>query len=217
MSARIISLLIGYCFGLCQTSYFYGKMHGVDIRKMGSGNAGTTNALRSLGKKAGFITLLGDICKCILAVFVTWLLFHSAHPDLFPLLKIWTAVGVIIGHDFPFYMHFKGGKGIAATAGMILSFGDWRLILICFGCFFLFFLTTHYVSLASISISLAFVIGMIVLGLGGHFGMESAYYTEMCMITVIIAALNIFQHRANIQRLVQGNERKTYLSGKSDR
>ena len=128
--SRLLSLLIGYCFGLFQTSYFYGKLHGVDIRTMGSGNAGTTNALRSLGAKAGLITLAGDVCKCILAVLVMYLLIGKNHPEILPLLKVYTAFGVIIGHDFPFYMHFRGGKGIAATGGMILSFGDWRLILL---------------------------------------------------------------------------------------
>ena len=87
MTARVLCLLIGYCFGLFQTGYFYGKRRGVDIRTMGSGNAGTTNALRSLGLKAGLITMAGDILKCILAVLVTWLVFRNAYPDLVPLLK----------------------------------------------------------------------------------------------------------------------------------
>ena len=99
---RLICLLIGYIFGLFQTSYIIGKTMGVDIRSKGSGNAGTTNALRTFGLKIGLLTLLGDICKCILAVVITWLLFRSAHPDMGPLLKVWTAAGVIIGHDFPF-------------------------------------------------------------------------------------------------------------------
>lgn len=130
MLARACSLLIGYGFGLFQTSYFIGKAKGVDIRKMGSGNAGTTNALRTLGTKAGLMTMAGDVTKCILAVILTWLIFRNSYPELFPLLKIWTAAGVILGHDYPFYMDFRGGKGIAATAGMVIAFGDWPMILV---------------------------------------------------------------------------------------
>ena len=119
---RAICLVIGYVFGLFQTAYLYGKLHGIDIRNYGSGNAGTTNTLRTLGTKAGLIVLLGDIMKCILAIVLTNLLFQNSHPDEIYLLKIYAAAGAILGHNFPFYLHFKGGKGIAATAGMILSF-----------------------------------------------------------------------------------------------
>ena len=216
MSERIICLIIGYAFGLIHTSYIYSKANGVDIRKMGSGNAGTTNALRTMGAKAGVITLLGDVFKCVLAVLVTWLLFRNSHPSLFPLLKVWTAAGVILGHDFPFYMKFKGGKGIAATAGMVLSFGDWRLLVLAIICFFGFFLVTHYVSLGSIFLSIGFFAGMLVFCILGHYSMTQPHLTEMCVLTAVLAALNIWQHRANIQRLVAGNERKTYLTKKSD-
>ena len=119
---RIICLAIGYVFGLFQTAYFYGKLHGIDIRNYGSGNAGTTNTLRTLGTRAGMIVLFGDIMKCILAVVLTNMLFREAYPELIYLLKIYAAAGAILGHNFPFYLKFKGGKGIAATAGMILSF-----------------------------------------------------------------------------------------------
>jgi glycerol-3-phosphate acyltransferase PlsY len=164
---RVISLLIGYVFGLFQTSYFYGKSKGIDIRKTGSGNAGTTNALRTLGLKAGLITMGCDIGKCILAVIVTWLIFRGSHPDTVPLIKIWTAAGVILGHDFPFYLKFKGGKGIAATAGMIISFGDLRLIAVGIVVFFGLFFLTHYVSVGSLCLSLEFLIGIIAFGQHG--------------------------------------------------
>lgn len=216
MIARIACLLIGYAFGLFQTSYFYGKKRGVDIRTMGSGNAGTTNALRTMGTKAGLITMCGDVCKCILAVIVTWLIFRHRCPELFPLLKIWTAAGVIIGHDFPFYMDFKGGKGIAATAGMIISFGDWRMIAVGIICFFGFFFLTHYVSLASISLSVEFLIGIIICSLRGDYPMGGRELTEMCILVAVLVCMNIYQHRGNIRRLLAGTERKTYLTKKSD-
>ena len=83
--------MIGYVFGLFQTAYLYGKLHGIDIRNYGSGNAGTTNTLRTLGTKAGLIVLLGDIMKCILAIVLTNMLFRNSHPDEIYLLKIYAA------------------------------------------------------------------------------------------------------------------------------
>lgn len=104
---RIICLVIGYAFGLFQTAYFYGKAHGIDIRKHGSGNSGTTNALRVLGTKAGLIVFAGDCLKCMLAIFLTRILFGGSHEDIIYLLALYTATGVILGHNFPFYMNFK--------------------------------------------------------------------------------------------------------------
>ena len=118
---RLVCLLIGYIFGLFQTGYFYGKTQGVDIRKMGSGNAGSTNALRTMGIKAGMITLLGDCFKCVIAVLVVRGIYGQSHADILPLLSLYTGFGAVLGHNFPFYLKFKGGKGIAVTAGMILS------------------------------------------------------------------------------------------------
>ena len=118
---RIICLAIGYVFGLFQTGYIYGKLHNVDIRTMGSGNAGTTNGLRTMGFKAGAITFLGDAFKCIFAVLAVKLIFGEAHADILPLLAMYAGMGAVLGHNFPFYLKFKGGKGIAATAGLLAS------------------------------------------------------------------------------------------------
>ena len=98
---RLICLLIGYICGLFQTGYIYGKMHHVDIRQHGSGNAGTTNALRTLGWKAGVITFLGDCLKCILAVVIAWLIFGETHARMFELLAMYAGVGAVLGHNFP--------------------------------------------------------------------------------------------------------------------
>ena len=116
---RIICLLIGYCFGLFQTSYIYGRLHGIDIRNYGSGNAGTTNALRTLGTKAGVITFFGDCFKCVFAVLLVHLLFGRTYPDMIRLLAVYAAAGTILGHNFPCYLKFRGGKGIAATQGLL--------------------------------------------------------------------------------------------------
>ena len=126
---RIICIVIGYVFGLFQTAFIYGKLHGIDIREHGSGNAGTTNTLRVLGTKAGLIVLAGDIIKCILAIVLCSVLFDTSHPDEIYLLKLYAAAGAILGHNFPFYLGFKGGKGIAATAGLILAFHPYFIIM----------------------------------------------------------------------------------------
>ena len=214
MTARIICLIIGYGFGLFQTSYILGKMKGIDIRDSGSGNAGTTNALRILGKKAGAITFACDILKCILAVLITWLIFHSTHAEIVPLLKIWTSAGVTLGHVFPFYMNFKGGKGIAPMGGMIIAFGDWHLIVIGVLVFFGLVFLTHYVSVASMTLITLFFVEMAVGNILGLYGMLPRDRVELLMIVLGLTALGIYEHRGNLLRLLQGNERKTYLTGK---
>ena len=108
---RIICLAIGYVFGLFQTGYIYGKLHNVDIRTMGSGNAGTTNALRTMGFKAGAITFIGDAFKCIFAVLTVKLIFGDSQADILPLLSMYAGTGAVLGHNYPFYLKFKGGKG----------------------------------------------------------------------------------------------------------
>lgn len=211
---RIFCLLIGYVFGLFQTAYIYGRLHGIDIRNYGSGNAGTTNTLRVFGTKAGLLVLLGDIMKCILAVVITGVIFGNSHPDMVYLLKMYTAAGAIIGHNFPFYLKFKGGKGIAATAGLILSFHPYLIpmgIVLFFGVFFI----THYVSLGSLLVYAGFLIELVVLGQMGIFGMTQALLIEMYVIAGLLTVMAYWKHRENIKRLLSGTERKTYLTHKS--
>ena len=107
---RVYCVLIGYVFGLFQTAYFYGKCKGIDIRQVGSGNAGTTNTLRVLGTKAGLIVLAGDILKTMAAILIVKLLFKNTYPNIIYLLMLYTAMGAILGHNYPFYLKFKGGK-----------------------------------------------------------------------------------------------------------
>ena len=99
---RIICVFIGYAFGLLQTGYLYGKLHHVDIRKQGSGNAGTTNALRTLGWKAGAVTLLGDAFKCVFAVVAVHLIYKDSRTDILPLLGMYAGMGAVLGHNYPF-------------------------------------------------------------------------------------------------------------------
>ena len=213
MWERLVCIAIGYVCGWFQTSYIYGKAHGIDIRDYGSGNAGTTNALRTLGRKAGAITFLGDCFKCVVAVLIVWLIFGKTQGENFKLLGLYAAAGTILGHNFPFYLKFRGGKGIAATAGLLFSF-DWRLMLVALAVFLLVFFTTHYVSLGSLMVYVVFVGGLFFMGQTGQFDMEPARIHEMYGLGLFLAGLAVWKHRANIVRLIHGNENKTYLKKK---
>lgn len=122
---RIICLVIGYACGLLQSGYLVGKMHHIDIRKAGSGNSGSTNALRVMGLKAGLMTFAGDVLKCFAAVLIVRAIYHGS--NILPLLMMYAGAGVTLGHNFPFYMNFKGGKGIAVMAALVVSNCFWHL------------------------------------------------------------------------------------------
>lgn len=214
MSIRIICLAIGYVFGLFQTSYIIGKRHGIDIRDYGSGNAGTTNMMRTMGTKAGLITFAGDCLKCILAVTLVRVLFRAEYSYMMHLLVLYTAAGVILGHNFPFYLNFRGGKGIAATAGLVLSFHPVMAVLgiiMFFGIFF----TTHYVSLGSLAVYAGLMIEMVIFGQMGWFDLSQNHLIELYILMALLTALAYWKHRGNIKRLLSGTERKTYLTKKS--
>ena len=116
---RIICLAIGYVCGLLQSGYLVGKLHHIDIRKSGSGNAGSTNALRVMGWKAGLMTFAGDVLKCFAAVLIVRGLYHGS--NCLALLMMYAGAGVTLGHNFPFYMKFKGEKGIAGKQLFLAS------------------------------------------------------------------------------------------------
>ena len=208
---RLICMAIGYLFGMIQTSYFVGQAKGIDIRQHGSGNAGTTNTLRVLGPKAGIFVMLVDIFKCIAAVWIVRLTFGPQYPEMEYLLYLYTGAGAILGHNYPFYLGFKGGKGIAATGGMILSFHLHFLIvglIVFFGNFFI----THLVSVGSLLVYVFFLTQMIIEGQMGVFNAPQAVLNEMYIVTFLLAALAFWKHRQNIVRLIHGEERKTYLT-----
>lgn len=211
---RLAALAIGYIFGLFQTAYIYGRLKGIDIRQYGSGNAGTTNTLRVLGTRAGLIVLVGDILKCILAIVTVRLLFADGHTDTYYLLAMYAALGAILGHNYPFYLGFKGGKGIAATAGLILAIHPAYIpmgVLIFFGIFF----TTHYVSLGSLLVYAGFLVQTVVMGQMDVFQMPAGHRAEMYAIAVFLTVMAYWKHRENIKRLASGTERKTYLLKKN--
>ncbi len=207
---RLVCILIGYVFGLFQTSYIIGRINGIDIRQHGSGNAGTTNTMRTLGKKAGFLTFAGDCLKCILAILLVRLLFGAEYADMIPLLEFYTAAGVILGHDFPFYLQFRGGKGVAATAGLVIIY-DPIMTVLGIITFFATVLITGYVSLGSLLVYLGILIELVVLGQTGHFHMTQAHLNELYLVALALALLTVWEHRGNIQRLLAGTERQASI------
>ena len=184
---RIYSLLIGYIFGCFQTSYFLGQLKKIDIRNYGSKSAGTTNANRVLGKKIAAIVFFADIAKSVLAYIFCSYLFKNN------LAGIWSGLGVILGHDFPFFLNFKGGKGIASTIGLVLIF-NFKLAAISYLIGIITLIFFRKVSLASLTFvcSIPFIF------------MKSNY--ETLAIFIAITILDIWQHRQNIKRLIQKSE-----------
>ena len=218
--ARFVCLVCGYLFGIIQTAYIYGRLHGIDIRQHGSGNSGTTNALRVLGKKAGLIVFLGDLLKGVVACSLTHIILDMVNlpgvSDNKYLFVLYMGLGVVLGHNFPFYMQFKGGKGIAATSGMIIGLWDWRLIVILLAVFIISVAVTKYVSVGSILIMSGFFILYTIFAIMGDYNFaEIAKLIESIVVAGVIAGLAIFRHRANIKRLIAGTENK--LSFGSDK
>ncbi len=218
---RVICIIIGYIFGLFQTGYIYGRLNHVDIRDYGSGNAGTTNAMRVLGKKAGVITYLGDMLKGVLAgcvirflcAFVFDIGSGDGYISMEYILIMYGGIGVVLGHNYPFYMGFKGGKGIAASSGVVISMFFWPIIVIDLMTFIVVTAVSKFVSLGSICLMSVHFILVVVFdltsGRTGWFKVSSAGFPfEFILLTFLFTALAIFKHRGNIVRLMNGTERR---------
>lgn len=206
-AARFISILIGYLFGLITTGYFYAKHVNVDIRKLGSGNIGTTNTFRTLGKKAGIIVFLGDGFKGVFAVLLVWLLYHSRYPDGIKILEAYAGLGAVLGHNFPVHLKFKGGKGIATTAGMMLAFNPWA-VPVCALLFGLSVFVKRYVSVGSLLVCLGFFVQTVIFGQNGILGAPFGALTEIYIVVGIVCVLGLIRHQSNIKRLLNGTENK---------
>ena len=202
---RLLCLVLGYFFGAFQTAYFYGKMHGIDIRTKGSGNAGTTNTLRVLGTKAGMIVLAGDVLKTILAITVTrlFILPDFAEPSMEYLLVLYTAAGAILGHNYPFYMQFKGGKGIATSLGVLLI-TNWQIGLICLVFAIVLMALTKMVSMGSVGAAILYPVLVLFIHTNYTVSEGSGYL----IFSIMLAAIVAFNHRANIKRLMNGTENR---------
>ena len=203
---RILLLIIGYFIGNIETGYIFGKLNKMDIRNYGSGNAGATNTLRVLGPKAGLIVFFGDFCKSLIPCLVVRYSFRDK-VSLSYVYMLYSGLGVVLGHNFPFYLGFKGGKGVASTAGIIMAL-DYRIAFVCLAIFILIVAITRYVSLASIVVMIIFI-GMSHMLVKTNYGFtDGSSPMEFRLLIVIIGFLSIFMHRANIKRLLSGTENK---------
>ena len=208
---KLLSILIGYIFGLLQTAFIIGKLNHIDIRDYGSGNSGTTNAMRTLGKKSGFLTYFGDMFKAVLAIIVTYFLFSTKCEGHMFIIALYTGFGVILGHNFPFYMNFRGGKGIAAFSGLVigLMIYDYKFFIFGFVIFFGTLLITKYVSLSSLILMFCFFVEMVAFGqlkMINH--LHDSDRLEAYALAFVLMALSFIRHRANIKRLLNGTERR---------
>jgi glycerol-3-phosphate acyltransferase PlsY len=201
----LAALVVGYLLGSLNTGVIVGKFHGTDIRRHGSGSAGLTNTLRVLGKPAAAIVLVGDVLKGIVACLIGLRLGvevgSGAAADSVSLLA--AGAGAIIGHNWPVYFGFKGGKG-ALTAIAVLFMIDWVLALVCLGFFVALVASTRYVSLGTLGATLLFAALSFVPAFG-----KTPFFL---VFAVLMAATIIVKHRANVGRLVSGTESKLTFS-----
>lgn len=193
----LFCLIFGYIFGCFSTGYFIGKLKKVDIRNYGSGNIGTTNALRTLGAKAGAITLLGDAFKAVIPMLLVRYIFFN-HTDFAQLLSLYTGLGVVLGHNYPVWLKFKGGKGIAATGGVMMAF-DILIVPFALPMFILIVAITRYVSLGSLYVALFFPVWILVRYPGD---------LHMLILSLVFMVLAFIKHSSNMKRLINGTENK---------
>ncbi|HIW49315.1 MAG TPA: glycerol-3-phosphate 1-O-acyltransferase PlsY [Firmicutes bacterium] len=190
---RLVCLAIGYLIGCIQSAYFVGKMSRVDLRKYGSGNLGTTNALRVLGKKAGAVTFLCDVAKSLLSFLLCWWMFDSVTAGLYG------SLGAVLGHDFPFYLGFHGGKGVAASIGLMIALTAFRspYFMVCaLGLALVGLLVANAISLGSLClVGMLPAVSMVLYG-----------PTEETVALLLLFLLTLYQHRENLKRLSHGTE-----------
>lgn len=201
MLQRILIVIIGYLIGSFQTAILIGRAKGIDIRNHGSGNAGATNTLRVLGKKSAIIVFIGDMLKTMIAIILVRLLFNESATTPSLITSIYAGLGAILGHNWPIYFHFRGGKGIAVSVATLLML-DYRIGLIGITIFLTCVLITRYVSLSSILLTLSAPIFLMV------FYSQASYFIEAMIVVTVIPALAIYRHIPNIKRLFHGTESK---------
>lgn len=203
---RLMALLMGYFLGCFPTGYMVGKSKGIDIRKHGSGNTGATNTLRTLGWGPAGLTFFGDCMKTVLAIVLANVLFQKSGFDM-TIIELYAGLGAVLGHNFPFYFKFKGGKGIACTAGLTFALFP-GAVPVCLVVFVLCIALSKYVSLGSILMAIVLVLQIFVFNFYGILGVPETSVLEFDTLVLILGILAIFQHRSNIVRLFNGTENK---------
>lgn len=194
----IVTALVAYLLGSIPTGFLVAKARGVDIRTVGSGNIGATNAFRVLGKGFGIFVLLMDALKGLLAVFAASAIVKFLPGVPVEYLRITAGIAAILGHNFTCWLHFKGGKGIATSAGVLIALVPYALLIIL-AIFIILFLATRYVSVGSIAASFALPFAT---------WFTTRHDVGLTVVMTAIAALAILKHRKNIQRLLNGTENR---------
>lgn len=217
----IVIAMVGYLIGSVNLSIILSKLMGKgDIREQGSGNAGTTNTLRVLGKGPAALVLIFDICKAVIAILLAKGIFAISGVEMFTtpgdtatlnvtyeLGILLAALGAILGHNYPIYYGFKGGKGIATSLGALLMI-EWQIGLVCLVFALVLMISSRMVSLGSICAAILYPV--LVWIMGSAFGTSFKARMIYTIFAVLVAALAIYRHRANITRLLNGTENKLW-------
>ncbi len=203
----VIVAIISYLLGSCNFGVIISKsLKKEDIRESGSGNAGTTNMMRTYGKTLGILTIIGDIVKVFVAIWLafkimsveeTKMIFDRISDNPQYLLKSFAGLFAVAGHIFPCFFKFKGGKGVATSGGMVIMI-DWRIALILFAIFVLTILITRYVSLGSIIMAVLYPVFM------GLFHKDAG----LVIISLVFTLIVVMAHRENIKKLINHTENK---------
>jgi acyl phosphate:glycerol-3-phosphate acyltransferase len=207
---ELLIILLAYLIGSLPTAVWVSKhFFNIDIREYGSGNAGATNTFRVLGKKWGTLVMVVDMLKGLIAVKLVWLLpYYFDHEIARYSLQIALGLAAVMGHIYPIWADFRGGKGVATLFGLVLGISPWSA-LCCSGVFLLVLYLTRFVSLSSILASIAFPVFILVI-----FNVDNHPYR---IFAVGVALLVILTHQKNIGRLIKGNESKVPILKHRDR
>ncbi len=205
MATYIIIAIIAYALGSINFSVIISKkMAGFDVREKGSGNAGSTNMLRSVGKKAAIITLLCDILKGVVAILIALIVGNIVkNVDRAVLVQI-AGILVVVGHTFPIFFEFKGGKGVATSLGVIMMI-NWKIGLICLVFALVIMAFSRMVSMGSVGAAILFPV--LTLFMNTNFIVKTSGM-KYFIFSVILAGIVVFNHRANIKRIANGTENK---------
>lgn len=202
MATYFIVAIIAYCLGSISFSVIISKkMAGFDVREKGSKNAGSTNVLRTVGKKAAIFTLICDILKGVVAVLIAVLLGNLIEGTDKALLVQIAGLCAVIGHTFPVFFKFKGGKGVATALG-VLFVANWQIALICLVFALLLMAITRMVSVGSLAAAVLFPV--LTIFISNNYIVEGSYL----IFGILMAAIVIYNHRSNLKRLATGTENK---------
>lgn len=208
MVAYIIMAIIAYCIGSINFSVIISKKFaGFDVREKGSGNAGSTNMLRSVGKKAAAITLICDILKGVVAIIISIIIGNIISGVNKELLLQIAGIAVVIGHTFPVFFQFKGGKGVATSLGILLM-SNWQIGLICLVFALVLMALTRIVSLGSCAAAVLFPVLTLFINENYTVLTDGKSGKVYFIYSLILAAIVLYNHRSNIKRLLNGTENK---------